>query len=78
MLKILWVCNTMLPDLFDRFGIKNEKEGWLTGISNELRKQENIEFHFACPQTRDNRIVNIKKEGYTFTVTMLNIMTFIP
>ena len=66
MLKILWVCNTMLPDLFDRFGIKNEKEGWLTGISNELRKQENIEFHFACPQTRDNRIVNIKKRGIYF------------
>lgn len=62
MLKVLWLCNTMLPDLFDRFGVRNEKEGWLIGISNELRKQNDIEFHFTCMQTKENRIVNIKKD----------------
>lgn len=66
MLKVLWLCNTMLPDLFDRFGVKNEKEGWLIGISNELRKQNDVEFHFVCMQAKENRIVNIKKDRIYF------------
>ena len=43
--KVLWLCNTMLPELFRRFDIRYSKEGWLIGISNELRKQSDIELH---------------------------------
>ena len=66
MKKILWVCNTMLPELFGRFHTYNVKEGWLVGISNEIRKQSDIEFHYACPQTKEKRIVNIKKGSINF------------
>lgn len=66
MKKILWLCNTMLPELSRRFRKFNVKEGWLIGISNELRKQEDIEFHYACPQNREQRIVNIDKQAIHF------------
>ena len=42
MKKILWVCNTPLSEIQKEVGVKNYKEGWLTGISNQLRKREDI------------------------------------
>lgn len=66
MKKILWLCNTMLPELFSRLGVYNVKEGWLIGISQELRKQRDIELHYVCPQAKEKRIVNIKKEAIHF------------
>lgn len=64
--KILWLCNTMLPELFRRFDIRYSKEGWLIGISNELRKQSNIELHYVCPQSKEHKIVNTQKDGINF------------
>lgn len=66
MKRILWLCNTMLPDLFRRFGGYNVKEGWLTGISDGLRKQNDIELHYVCPQAKEKRIVNMKKDSISF------------
>ena len=66
MKKILWLCNTVLPELFSRLGVYNVKEGWLIGISQELRKQNDIEFHYVCPQVKEKRIVSIKKEAIHF------------
>lgn len=66
MKKILWLCNTVLPELFGRLGGYNVKEGWLIGISQELRKQNDIEFHYVCPQEKEKRIVNIKKDSIHF------------
>lgn len=66
MKKVLWICNTMLPELFSRFRTYNVKEGWLIGISNQLRRQSDIEFHYACPQANEKRIVNIRKESICF------------
>lgn len=64
--KILWLCNTMLPELFSRFDTFNVKEGWLVGISNGLRQQKDIELHYVCPQMQKKRIVNIEKNGIQF------------
>ncbi len=66
MKKVLWLCNTMLPELFGRFRVYNVKEGWLIGISQELRKRDDIELHYACPQVNEKRIVNIKKDSIYF------------
>lgn len=66
MKKILWLCNTMLPDLFGRFHTYSVKEGWLVGISDEIKRQGNIEFHYACPQMNERRIVNIKNDSISF------------
>lgn len=64
--KVLWLCNTMLPELFRRFDIRYSKEGWLIGISNELRKQSDIELHYACPQSKNDKIINISSNKIHF------------
>lgn len=66
MKKILWLCNTMLPELSQRFHTCNMKEGWLAGISGELRKRDDIEFHYVCPQTVEKRIVSVEKNSIRF------------
>lgn len=66
MKKILWVCNTPLSEIQREVGVKNYKEGWLTGISNQLRKREDIEFHYAFPQKKFRRTLNLKINEITF------------
>lgn len=50
MRKIMWVCNTPLPEIQLKFGAKVCGESWLQGISDQLRKREDIEFHYVFPQ----------------------------
>lgn len=66
MKKILWLCNTMLPELYKRFDTYSVREGWLIGISNELRKRKDIEFYYVCPQNKEKRIVKIEKQAVHF------------
>ena len=56
MKKILWICNTPLPEIQDELGIRNYNEGWLVGISNQLKKRKDIEFYYAFPQEKYKRI----------------------
>lgn len=52
-MKILWLCNIMLPMIAEYFHKEcSNKEGWLTGLSNQImeRKQENgIELAVCFP-----------------------------
>lgn len=64
--KILWVCNTPLPEIQDMVRIKNYNEGWLVGISNQLRKQEGIELHYAFPQYLYPKMFHKKKDKINF------------
>ena len=66
MLKVLWICNTPLPEIQDMFGIRNYNEGWLTGISNQLRNREDIIFHYAFPQNRFKKTAKKMNDGITF------------
>lgn len=66
MLKILWVCNVPLPEIQSAVGIKNYTEGWLIGISDQLRKREDIEFHYAFPQKQFKRTFMKEMNGITF------------
>lgn len=54
-MKILWVCNIMLPVIAEKLGVESSnKEGWLSGLCDTLleRHQENeIELHVAYPVT---------------------------
>lgn len=66
MIKILWVCNLPLLEVQNIFGIKSYNESWLTGISNQLRKREDIVLHYAFPQNRFKRTINKRINGITF------------
>lgn len=60
-MKILWVCNIMLPVVAEHLGMEgSNKEGWLSGLCNVIlmRQRENgIELHVAFP-------VDKKMDGY--------------
>ena len=52
MKRILWVCNTPLPDVQNSVGARSYQEGWLTGISNQIRSRADIDFYYAFPQKK--------------------------
>lgn len=59
-MKILWVCNIMLPRIAEKLGVESSnKEGWLSGLCDSLleRKSENgIELHIAYPVTGEEGV----------------------
>ena len=56
MKKIMWLCNTPLPEIQLELGVKMRNEGWLQGISDQLRKREDIELHYVFPQGKSRRL----------------------
>lgn len=66
MKKILWVCNTPLPEIQKFVGMKSYNEGWLIGISNHLREKDDIVFHYAFPQNIGKRTVHRIINGVNF------------
>lgn len=66
MKKVLWICNTPLPDIQNLIGVKNYNEGWLVGISNQLRKRDDIIFYYAFPQKKKNRTIRKTINGINF------------
>lgn len=66
MKTILWICNTPLPEMQTVLGLRNYKEGWLVGISNELRKREDIQFCYAFPQNKRKRLIKRYVDGIHF------------
>ena len=62
----MWLCNTPLPDIQSELGVKVYSEGWLTGISNQLRKRHDIEMHYVFPQSLRKPIFKKEKNGIFF------------
>lgn len=56
MKKIMWLCNTPLQDVREELGVRVCSEGWLQGISDQLRRQEDIELHYVFPQKKSKKI----------------------
>ena len=47
-MKILWIVNIMLPAVCDDLGLpRSPFGGWLIGLSNQLKKESNIELHIV-------------------------------
>lgn len=52
-MKVLWLCNVMLPILAGEFGLEaSNKEGWVMGLADRLLEHQGenkIELAIACP-----------------------------
>ncbi len=52
-MKVLWLCNMMLPMIAEQFGFKaSNKEGWLSGLADVMlshQAQNGIELYIAFP-----------------------------
>lgn len=49
-MKVLWLCNIMLPRIAKSLSLPfRSTNGWLTGLSEELQKQEDVELIVSFP-----------------------------
>ncbi len=66
MKKIMWLCNTPLPEIRLEFGVKICGEGWLQGISDQLREQKDIELHYVFPQSKNTKLYHTTINNISF------------
>lgn len=66
MKRIMWLCNTPLQDIRKELGIKICSESWLQGISDHLRKREDIELHYVFPIGRTQKLFKREINGISF------------
>lgn len=70
MMKVLWLCNFMLPLVAERLGLEaTNKEGWISGLASVVleRQQDNdIQLSVAFP-------VEKERDGYFETLTVAPI-----
>lgn len=68
-MKVLWICNIMLPRIAEHLGLEaNNKEGWLTGLADMIlsnRDDNRIELAVAFPVSADmeNRKFQVPVKG---------------
>lgn len=49
-MKVLWLCNTLLPHASEKLGMKaNKPESWINGIYHQLEKEEDIQLIYLFP-----------------------------
>lgn len=55
-----------MPEIQGSLDIRSYNEGWLVGMSNQLRKRKDIIFHYAFPQCIRKRTITRTIDGITF------------
>lgn len=56
-MKVLWLCNIVLPDFAEEYGIKrNTRGGWMTGMLHEVQKNKDIDIALTFPIIDQNRL----------------------
>lgn len=66
-MKILWLCNIVLPELSEEFGLKSTRVGgWLTGMWQELKRNESLELAICVPIIDEFRRKDGKKDNFIY------------
>ena len=65
-MRIMWLCNSPLPEMYKIVDKKYSSESWLVGISDALRRQDGIEFYYVFPQTRTQHTIRVKINNISF------------
>lgn len=66
-MKILWLCNLVLPDFSQEFGIKRSNfGGWMTAMLHELEKKEGIDISLCFPIYDKNRLKDGNCNGHDY------------
>lgn len=73
-MKILWICNIVLPDFSQEFSIKKSNAGgWMTGVLQELEQADGIEICFAFPIYDKERLRDGSHNGHNYYTYLCNI-----
>ncbi len=66
-MKILWLCNIVLPELAEEINIpKAVVGGWLTGVWRELKKKKEMEMALCIPIKNPLKLKDGKFENYYY------------
>lgn len=65
-MKILWVCNVILPRIYKIKGEENKNHvgGWLEGMSDSLLNQKEVELIYCYPIFDKDNVLEIKKDNF--------------
>lgn len=66
-MKILWLCNIILPDFCECFDLnKTMVGGWISGMLQELEKREDMQIALCFPIIDENRVKQGRFHGHQF------------
>lgn len=66
-MKVLWLCNLVLPDFSEEFAInRNNTGGWMSGMLYELEKVEDIDISLVFPIYDEKRLRDGKRNGHDY------------
>jgi len=67
MLKVLWMCNIILPDFSEEFHVKkNSAGGWMTGMLHTLQYCTGVEISLCFPIIDESRMKDGECNGYRY------------
>lgn len=67
MKEILWLCNIVLPDFCEEFGIrKRGSGGWMTGMLHELEKRDDLQITLCFPIYDKERLREGQLNGHKY------------
>lgn len=66
-MRILWLCNIVLPELCGEFGFKNVVAGgWLTGMWEELKRKPDFSLGICVPIIKEENMRDGEFQGYKY------------
>ena len=66
-MKVLWLCNIVLPRAAEKLNMKaSNKEGWLSGICENVSKNHDFELAVCFPVSKENDGVRFAEEGIEY------------
>ena len=67
MMKVLWLCNIMLPKIAKSLSMPfRSTNGWLTGLSEELQKENDISLTVSFPVLTQTSPLEGKVDGMDY------------
>ncbi len=73
-MRVLWLCNLVLPDFSQEFGIKrNNFGGWMTAMMYELEKREEINISLCFPIYDKSRLKDGSCNNHDYYTYLDNI-----
>ena len=66
-MRILWLCNIVLPELSEEFGFKKvQAGGWLSGMWEQLKQKEELQLAICVPIRDKDRMKDGEYLGYQY------------
>lgn len=66
-MRVLWLCNIVLPELSEEFGFKKvQAGGWLSGMWEQLKQKKDLDLAICVPIRDKNRMKDGEYLGYRY------------